>query len=223
MIGSLGVVQGTSYASPASANWVDLVTMIATCVAALSVVFVWRQIRADHERSRREQALELMKFWTSQNNYDEPFFVFGRNLLMTLNREQSEKVYGCLEFSVDNDQLELLKIFRKSIKNRLHGADEVHTEEQKNGHSLTKTESRALRMVATTFLNRLEVVATAWCSGITDKSMIEEEFKIIIAPKTGKFIMEDILSFSPVYPSLKAIIDHMKSSTNGKPNKRPVA
>ena len=48
----------------------EVVTAVASSVSAMSVYLFWRQIKADHERTRREKAIQLMQFFNEQTNSD---------------------------------------------------------------------------------------------------------------------------------------------------------
>jgi len=204
------------------AEWI---TAVATALTTLSVLIIWRQVRADHERSRREKALELMEFWTTHTDYMSPFFVFGRQIVQSLTREQCELLFQREPFAVDRKIEHLVDAFRADFAHRLRTATtrsraNASKDDNEKEILLTKTESAALRMIAITFLNMLEVVATAWRHNIADRGILEEEFADIISPRTNRFALDTFRAVTGIYPSISMMehqLQQRKRVTSGKP------
>jgi len=221
------------------AEWV---VAVASIVGLLSLYFLWEQFRvlgvqlgvlnaqlkeshnqltADHERSRREMAIELMKFWCSHTNNTAPFFVCGRRIVQELNDEQSKKLNNLEPFELEAKYQHLLDCFRADFSHRLPKYDAHGPAEKKL--ELNKAELASLRMVAVTYLNFLETVATAWRHSIGDQSIIEDEFRKIISTDTGEFVLERFRKVTGVYPSIQELTKVLKERQEKRDSKKPVA
>lgn len=44
----------------------SLIAAVSSTIAAFGVYFLYKQLKADRERSRRENAIDLMKWWNSE-------------------------------------------------------------------------------------------------------------------------------------------------------------
>ncbi len=70
----------------------DLMTQwiiaVASAATALSVFLLWKQLKADHERSRRERALDLMRFFTDNINQAPLGLRYATQLVRHLDEKQ---------------------------------------------------------------------------------------------------------------------------------------
>lgn len=167
------------------------------------------QIGADHARSRRERAVELMQTWVS---YPDSFTqISARRLLRKLSGEQCKKLYNREVFKIDDGHDVILSLFRDAYKKEYGDDSEVKLE-----GALTHAEMLYLRSIACGHLNQLEVIATAWVHEIADKVIIENAFRKIIQPAPDEFVLDKFRLASGVYPCLSKVVEHLREEQKNR-------
>lgn len=212
VIASLAVDQGAWYAIP------DWWMVIGAWLALASVWFVWWQTKADHNRSRRERALELMDGWVSHPDSCSIQHSLARKLLQQLTKEQCEELYDYQTIEFKAGQLPILKAFRLAFTVESNGSK---TKASLDSTVLNEAEIVVLRSIAAGYLNRLEVVAAAWLHKIADRQIIEDEFKKVIEPKPNNFVLESFRLATGIYPSLGKLVEHIKQKAGTQPRSQP--
>ena len=61
-----------------------IISVVAVCVTAAAGYIAYRTRQADHERSRRQETLNVMKFWHERYYQDEMVFLLVRRILDVL-------------------------------------------------------------------------------------------------------------------------------------------
>lgn len=80
-----------------------------------------------------------------------------------------------------------------------------------------------MRWEIVTYLNSLESILSAWRHNTADKEMIEEQFRYMVSPKDGHYILEkfrEAAGGAHTYPSIDQFVSHLKTvraNPNGKP------
>lgn len=194
------------------ATWISAV---ANIFIALGVGLAWWSFRGDHERSRREKAIELISQWALNMNKRGSA---ARKLVETLDHEKSKSLY----------KQEPLKIDKKHI-GLLRAALEVEVKESsENDITLDETQSSELRWQVVTFLNNLESVLSAWRHNVADKEIISEQFRYLVSPTEGHYILEEfriVAGGNHTYPAIKEFVDYINKELEKNDNssgKRPV-
>jgi hypothetical protein len=141
----------------------ELINTIATCVSAVGILFVWwqitlhrKQLREDHERSRRENALQMMLEWAKKMEQ-------GTNIVTrfvdSLDKHQARRLAGEKSFTVGTDRLEYLQslasgtgLLEDQVFKRTNGTIRVDS----NLRLCRKSTSSELFEHAGNCLNRLE-------------------------------------------------------------------
>ena len=187
------------------ATWISAV---ANIFIALGVGLAWWSFRGDHERSRREKAIELVSQWAINMNKRGSA---ARKLVETLDKEKSKSLW----------KQEPLKIEKKHI-GLLRAALEVEVEAP-NGSDipLEETQSSELRWQVVTFLNNLESVLSAWRHNVADKEIISEQFRYLVSPTDGHYILEEFriaAGGNHTYPAIKEFVDHINEELKSKGN-----
>ena len=141
----------------------------------------------------REMSIKLMCFWCSHVNNTSPFYVCGRKIVEGLDEQQCKNLNHLEPFVLDGRFKHLIDCFRADFSHRLPKAVNVGQEDQL---ALNKAELASLRMVAVTYLNFLETVATAWRHNVGDRGIIEEEFQKILS-KENEFVLEKFRKVNP--------------------------
>lgn len=194
------------------------VTAIATCLAALfaflalmSIAVLNRQIKTDHERSRRERAMDLMMCYVTTHDPSNYEILFGLNLSFVLTEEQCRSLWEREPFSVQGKQQNLLDTWR-AVYNATKNKKGSQTESGATVSLLTAPEVYILRSIVSNHLNKLELVSSAWNNNVADRGIIEQEFVRIFCPKDGVYVLEKFREASGVYPSIGKICEHFRQT-----------
>lgn len=207
----------------------DIITAIASTVAASGVIFIaWqalsnskqarnssRQIKLDHERSRREAAINLMKYW-NELAHDLLPSMHIRRMIEELDINQCEKLFLGKPVSINKCNISLIESFFSSIPL-------VHNKELKIEDGSIHLDELQTHQVCTHFslyMNVLEIVATAWRHNIVDREIIEDEFRKIFFKNQCDFRYACFIKASGIYPSIHEFIDHAKNKLPKNINKQ---
>jgi hypothetical protein len=111
----------TGMFQPGTWHSAEGVTAIAACLTAFfafltlfSLILIRRQISADHERSRRERAVDLMTMWATSQDPTNAQIVFGIGLLNALTKEQCHAIWARETFAIESRNQWLLDAYRNS-------------------------------------------------------------------------------------------------------------
>jgi hypothetical protein len=207
-------------------NWLgpEGITAIATCLAALfgflalmSVYLLQKQIRSDHDRSRRERAVDLMTVWATSQDPTCYQIVFGLSLLHSLTKEQCHALWNREAFGIEVRNQSLLDSWRAACCfNSQNRSKKTNVSGSGNNSQLTLSDSEVLmlRSIASVTLNKLELVASAWHNNVADRQIIEREFIKLYCPKDGAYVLENFREASGIYPSIGKICEHYKNKKN---------
>jgi hypothetical protein len=207
-----------------AAEWAAWVGVLAQSAVVFVVALTNRQLRlasdqlrADHERSRRERTLDLLQFWTEAIVPHAQRVYATRDLVSQLELKQCEALWRAEEMKLD-------------VKHKVHFllALSVKEEDLKlttDGEFMVIPRHQVLRLRETMafYLNCLEVVFCAWRKKIADSDAIEEEFGPLLAPAEGGYPVDQIREASRKYPSIKSFINHKKLLASNPPISKPVA
>ena len=174
---------------------IELISALANVVIATGVIIGIRQvkllafeIKADHDKSRREMAIELISQWA---NTSDELSVGLCAFVESLNANGCEALWNKHELSVDADHAGFLSQFSKA-ELPISGAIV----------KLDSDSTRRVRSYIVDHLNRLEAISCAWRYNVADQEMLEEEFKSILL-HGGDIVMNNFVSRTGIYPSLK--------------------
>ena len=154
---------------------------IATIVGSLAIVGIalqvfisHRQLKADHERSRREKSVDVLMEW-SKNLKKEGSV--ARKIIECLNEEQCREVFKQQELKIN--------IKHEALLVQLFGKDLDGLDEPSEKIMLTEAQSTELRWHAISYLNSLEFTLVAWQHSVVDKQIIESQFSICFVQPTA--------------------------------------
>lgn len=162
-------------------DFASIATIIQAIAAIGIVVQIWlsnKEIKADHERSRREKSVDILNQW-SQNLRKEGSI--ARKIIEKLNEEQCREIFNNQSVKIDKKH--------ESLLNQFFGEGNIDTE---NGDliKLTELQSTELRWHAITYLNTLEFTFVAWQYSVVDRSIIESQFQYLFDPANGREILK---------------------------------
>jgi hypothetical protein len=156
------------------------------------------QISKDHERSRRELAIELMRAWTTSLDHKGSI---SRKLVETFDESQARKLFNQEELSL-NDSTQ---------KNLFSAAFDADLEAD---NRVSARQSAELRWRVITYLNALETILAAWHHNIADRDILEEQFKYLVSDRDGYSILANFrkaAGSNDTYPAIQAFVAHVQS------------
>ena len=194
------------------ATWISAV---ANIFIALGVGLALCSFRGDHERSRREKAVELISQWALNLNKRGSA---ARKLVETLDHEKSKLLFNQEPLTIGKKHIGLVRAALEADVNEPEG----------NEIDLDENQSSELRWQVVTFLNSLESVLSAWRHNIADKDIITEQFRYLVSKTDGHYILEEfrvVAGGSHTYPAIQEFVEHLKKELNKNDGsgKRPVA
>ncbi len=189
-------------------NWI---VATASSISAVGVYVIYKQLKADHERSRREKAVELIQTWAIQLNKKASL---ARKLVENLNQEQVRAIYDQEQINLDKKHLEMTKgcLTENFYLNR-HGVSLGGDE----SFTLQASDSSEIRWLIVSYLNLLESILVAWHNGIADEEIIENQFQYLVVPEKGQLILEEFRNAAGgtnVYPSISAFALKIQQKKN---------
>lgn len=135
-----------------------------------------RQLKADHERSRRELTLTLMHQW---NTSISAVTAVAEKIVKRLSDEQCRKLANFQSFGLAPEHRQLLENCLADLlpKDPLteHGGQIV----------LSINQVTRLRFLAVEYLNQTETVLMGWHMSVVDREVIENEFQFLFDDKIG--------------------------------------
>ena len=200
-----------------AAEWGTWASVFVQGGIVAMIVVAFRQMKADHERSRRERVLDLMQFWTSSIVPHAKRVYAARDLVAQLEHKQCEALWRAEDLKLDSKhELHLLLTL---------GISEGDLKKTSDGEFLVipKEKTLQIREVLAFYMNCLEVVFCAWRHNIGDSAFLSEEFGALLATPDGRYPLDEIRSATGKYPSIAAYIIHAKNLESERPAGKRVA
>lgn len=190
------------------ANIATIITALGVVGIALQVLFSHRQIKADHERSRREKSVEVLIEW-SKNLKKEGSL--ARKIIECLNEEQCREVYNQNETRVSKKHITLLvQLFGDKLQENDNEGDYI---------TLTEAQTTELRWHVITYLNSLEFTLVAWQYAVVDKDIIESQFSFLFRPADGHELLKHFRKAAggeDTYPAIEIFTAHLEQKRKEK-------
>jgi hypothetical protein len=149
--------------------WILIATAI---VATISALFIWMQLRSDHERSRRELAITLLREWTDKQEIETPTTM---RLAIFLDDDQCKNIVERKPFSLE-DSPENREILQSCLEYKF--GPNLNLEDRINDGKIfvDVKYSVYIRFVLSGYLNLLESIMVAWYEGVAKPEIIEGQF-----------------------------------------------
>jgi hypothetical protein len=167
-------------------DWVldnDILQLLAVLFLAYQLVLLRRQNADDHERSRRLQSLETLK-WFVENLKSEHHRI-GR-VLDSLNENEIQNLYRSEQVKFDKEWKEDLT---RILSSRLP-MSEIKITDCEDGKCLVNTNGVAsLRFITISYLNLFEVALVPLYSGVADEDIIRNQMASFFLNADGTFRM----------------------------------
>ena len=194
-----------------------IITAVANIVVAGGIIFVWKQLGLlrrqfydDHERSRKQTLIEVMREWNKEIG---PETAAAQKLVANLDDETCRKIANMQPAQLPKNCLPLASA---TFKGDLKLASEQSAESLLE---LGAEHSAHLRFLAVEYLNVLETSLSAWRLGIVDLETMEDEFSFLIDnsltdPALTTF--RRVLGNRDGFPSLVAFLSHVETKSAAK-------
>lgn len=182
-------------------DWGDFATIIGSlAIIAISfqVYIQHRQMKFDHERSRREKSVDVLQEWSRGLKKEGSV---ARKIIECLNEEQCREVFKQQELKVSKKHENLLiQLFGEKIKS-------------KGGLiALSEGQTTELRWHAISYLNSLEYTLVAWQYAVVDKEIIETQFSYLFSPSDGHEVLKHFRKAAggeSSYPAIEVFVAHI--------------
>ena len=167
------------------------------------------QMSNDHERSRRENAINaLIHFDQNLSNKASS----SRKFVETLEFSQVKSLINQESFEID---IKCKELFLSCIKSST-STDELYSKDSTT-IKISEKISAQIRWQVIIYLNILETVLSAWRHNVADRNMIEEQFEFLVLPEEGHYILKDYrkaIGGKGSYPSIEEFAEYIENRRN---------
>ncbi len=202
----------------------EWISAISSFITALGVIFValqvkfaadqlkhsQRELAADHERSRREHAIDVVRRWSDSLDKSLPA---ARAFIQELSLEQCKCLVLREPFDVSSRHKLLLT---HALHEILDSEDDLNIKDDKI--HLNQKHLSQLLALAIKHLNGLEVALLSWLNGVADREIIEEQFKYLVRlDDEGHFVLGNLrkaMAGKASFPAIDAFIKHLKDKND---------
>ena len=213
----------------------DWIIAISSIITALSVVFVAIQtllakhslvnaaesievakasFQADHDCSRRERALEILRHWTESISITQPS---ARNLVESFTIEQCNSLIAHKPFSINISH-------SKTLEAALNGYKDCDKPKIENDSIyLDETHLFNLGYQCMSFLNSLEIAIQGWLHHIGDEDILEQELSYLVKPEKNYHVLKNFrlaLGGTSAYPAIHVFVEHVEAKKTAKPDRK---
>ena len=204
----------------------DLVNTIANTISAAGIVFLWWQVRLyrqeyrdDHERSRRENAVQMMLEWAKK--LDRGTNVITR-FVDTLDDLQARELANERPFCISREKKGVVESLLLSVTEL---ARDTALADCDAGIEIRQVAVSLIRAQAVNYLNMLEIVLTAWKHNMADREILHAQFAPLYNPKNGDFMLErfrDAIGGAEAYPSIADFVQALKVERQRSASRKPL-
>lgn len=196
----------------------ETVTAVATSALALGVAVAWIQIRADHDRSRRQNAIDYGAAWV---------------------RAQSRELTNAVRIASGLDQAVAQALFEYPKILSYAKPNPIVIDEKLRPHlaaifddfatgsgpvELDDIKALELRRLLIAYLNELEIVLSAWRHNVVDAEMIEEQFRFVMG-MGHEFIAQEffVVAGNSNFEGISRFVTAMRKKAEAQRGKGPAA
>lgn len=188
-------------------NYAIWISAASAVIAALGAWLVFFRLRADHELSRRTQTLELMTFFYHVAREDHLLMPCIR-LADSLNKTELDSLLQGREIEIGGEARKTAAMIAAS-KGFLY-------EDTIGSVKLGTEASYYIRQQIYSYLNALEILATAWTDALIDGPTFDREFRSVFLPASGKPPLLDFIDRSGIFPAVRAAQLHFLPDSEAK-------
>lgn len=201
--------------SASKSSLTDWVTAISTFVIAAGIIITLWAVIIDHQRSRKQRAIDIMLAWNSGRDLISDY------IIRSLNNDQLLKLFNKEPFEVDKSLKPALELFFLKVGLIQLPIKDDFLPVENNKVCLDSFYVNTLRIYATKSINFLEIVASAWKNDVAYEAIILEEFeKVFLNPTNRSSMYGGYVKASGVYHSIREIIKRYSEHEEKKYTKR---
>lgn len=160
-------------------NWI---VAIASSVSAIGIIILWwqlqllsKQIKEDHERSRHQMSILLMRDWVGQLERETSA---ARKFAETLDKNQASNLWNEETLEVNSDKQ------KKFVEICLAQSD-LNPEYNEKNCTLKEPAVSFIRWQVVRYLNSLETMLSAWRHNVASRNILEEELHYLFDKTKG--------------------------------------
>lgn len=185
-------------------EWANIATIIGSFAVvglSLQVYIAHKQVKSDHERSRREKSVDILMEWAKNLKKEGSV---ARKIVECLSEEQCRDIFGQNEVKINKKHANLLvQLFGKNLEGLNEPTETI---------TLSEAQSTELRWHVVSYLNSLEFTLVAWQYSVVDKKIIESQFGYLFRPSDGHEVLKNfrkVADGSKTYPAIEIFTAHL--------------
>lgn len=181
------------------ANIATIVQAFAALGIAIQILLSHSELKADHERSRREKSIDVLMEWS--NNLTKENSI-TRKILDNLSEDQCKNI-------IKQEEVKIHKRYEPLLQ-QLFGQDLDAPVE--DFISIKASQAATLRWNAITYLNSLEFTFVAWQYSVVDRKIIEDQFQYLFNPDDGSEVLKNFRKAaggSSAFPAIEIFTTHI--------------
>lgn len=198
----------------------SVIDITITAISLYSIMILIKQIKADHERTRREKAIELLLEWTKGITRETNA---AKKIVEKFNADQCRKLFLEEEFKVDcqlyDEIIETLN--EKSEKDEKCNDCKGKAKEKECDClvMLNRRQIKKLRWHVISYLNLIESILVSWQYSVAEREIIEQQLSFMVSPKEGRNVLEDFriaAGAEESYPAIEIFCNHLEGKRKKK-------
>jgi hypothetical protein len=199
---------------PITADWV---TAISTAVSTTAILLIGaqtlllrKQIREDHERSRRDRAVDLILQWTERLQLETSS---ARKLVEALSEQQ------CISLS-NIEPLDIPVKLKSLVETCLALSSTDQPKEENGVIRLQEKHVAVIRWQVVQYLNTLEAITAAWRHNVADREVLVEQFGYLVDSTKGYSALEKFRVAAggrDVFPAIADFAEKLKERREQHP------
>ncbi len=164
-----------------------IILLIGFVVAVGSLIYARKEIKADHERSRRLLAMEMCSRWSSSSSPETSSVI---RMIERLNESQCAAIANQSPVNIEEEHKHfLLNIFLLRFP---EFEEKMESLKENKFYKIEGHYVIYLRHIAIRYLNMLKSVLMTWTAGIADQKMIKSEFSFLLDERQGRTAVEKL-------------------------------
>ena len=208
---------------------IDFLEVIISVSTIVSVFLIIKQIKLEHEKSRREKTIDILMTWSTNLTPETNLAV---KIVENFDREQCNKLYKMEDVYVSKEVCYEIKTVysdysmeqkKAMCKFQSKKGSCTKCKMQGNGDkekvTLNKYYVKKLRHSIIQYLNLLETVLAGWQNSIVDKDIIEQQFSYLYDLANNKNCLQDFrvaAGSESSYPCIEAFCVKLEDKRKSK-------
>jgi len=168
------------------------------------LTLAYQEMQNDHERSRREFTISLMKDWTLNLSHSS---TIARKLVEGFSFEQCKAINSHGLLKVEKSKKEKITAVLQDV---LGGRT---ISEENDFLVIEERDVSHLKYLLITYLNTLETILMSWKLAVADKEILEQEFSYLVKPEDGHEALatfRQVVGGTNAYPAIHSFVEKIK-------------